>query len=296
MGEYSIRDLEQLTGIKAHTIRVWEKRYGVVSPSRTPTNIRYYCDTDLRKLLNLAILNENGYRISYLSGLPEDELCQKARGCVECSENQHSVIDMLVLAAMELDETEFTQRFQEVLDHFGFEETFRNIVLPFLEKLGTLWQVGTINTAQEHFISNILRNKFLLAIEELPAPPRENPSLLMYLPEGEHHEFSLLFAYYTAKKNGIRVYYFGQTLPQNDLLEIVEQQKPDGLMAAFITSLHSTCILEHLRKLRKSTNAPVYIFGAQTQNLSLNTLPSGVIRLNSPNMLKTALESLPELS
>jgi len=164
---YSIRDLEQLTGIKAHTLRIWEKRYGVVIPKRTPTNIRYYTDEDLKKLLNISILNRHGFKISNIANLENEDLGKKIISITNKSFDSDSNIENLIISMIELDEGKFEKILTTLIINLGFEDAFIKVLMPFFEKIGVLWQIGTINPAQEHFITNLIRQKIIVAIDGL---------------------------------------------------------------------------------------------------------------------------------
>ena len=165
MIRYSIKDLEKITGIKAHTIRIWEKRYGIVEPSRTQTNIRYYSDEDLRHLMNVAILNKYGYKISNIQGMTSEEIKKSVLELTyQYLDNDH-LVDNLVMAMIELDEQRFDKIISSSIIKQGFDFTFENLLARFLEKIGILWQTGAVNPAQEHFISQLIRQKLILAID-----------------------------------------------------------------------------------------------------------------------------------
>ena len=174
MAQYSIRDLEKLTGIKAHTIRIWEKRYNAVEPKRTKTNIRYYSDDDLKKLLNISILHRHGVKISKIMQKTDEELGHAIEEICETHNETESQIEGLVVAMIELDESKFEKLFTNSIIRFGFEKTLLNIIYPFLEKVGILWQVGNIYPAQEHFISNLIRQKLSGAIDSETKHGKEN--------------------------------------------------------------------------------------------------------------------------
>ncbi|HNS47584.1 MAG TPA: MerR family transcriptional regulator, partial [Bacteroidales bacterium] len=205
---YLIRDLEKMTGIKAHTIRIWEKRYQVVKPKRTSTNIRYYCDEDLKRLLNISALIKQGFKISQLAELGDDELNEKIMNAYSHESEETSRIDNLVTAMIDLDEPRFEKTIHLATLNMGFEHTILNIIYPFLERIGILWLTGTINPAQEHFVSNLLRQKLLVAIDNLIVKPaRDSKRFILFLPENELHELGLLFYSYLVRKSGHKIIY-----------------------------------------------------------------------------------------
>jgi len=180
---YSIKDLEQITGVKAHTLRIWEKRYQVVSPCRTPTNIRFYTDEDLKKLLNISILNRHGFKISSIANLPNNELSQKIISINNKSFDSDSKIENLIVAMIDMDEVKFEKDLTNMIINLGFEETFNQVLIPFFEKVGLLWQIGTINPGQEHFMINLIRQKMIVAIDGVVTSekPANKKTFILYL-------------------------------------------------------------------------------------------------------------------
>jgi DNA-binding transcriptional MerR regulator len=247
MSVYSIRELERLSGVKAPTIRIWEKRYGVVRPKRTSTNIRYYCDQDLRKLINLAILNRQGYRISKLAELSDEELGKMAMKHSLDHPKADDRCDLLTQAMLRVDERDFERVFERLEAEEGFEGTIFRYIIPFLKKVGTLWHTGAIDPAQEHFVSQLVRRKLMSAIEACRTPDENSPSYLMFLPEGEYHDIGLLFSYYLARKEGFRVCYLGASVPDEDLKRIGQQYHYPRVITAFIDPIGKKGFEERLR-------------------------------------------------
>lgn len=237
MSIYSIKDLERLSGIRAPTIRIWEKRYGIIEPKRSSTNIRYYEDQDLRKLINLATLNRKGYRISQLAEMDEEQLGKKALEYCLQHQEEDDRCHLLTQAMLRIDEREFDLIFDRLVGDFGFEDTIIYHILPFLKKVGVLWHTGAIDPAQEHFVSQLIRRKLMSAIEESERPDEEAPCFLMFLPEGELHDIGLLISFYLARKKGFRVCYLGTSVPDRDLEKVAQQYHYPALLTAFIDSL-----------------------------------------------------------
>ncbi len=248
---YTIKDLELLTGIKAHTLRIWEKRYKVVTPQRTPTNIRFYSDEDLKKLLNISILNRHGYKISNIANLPNDELSNKIININNKSFDSDSKVEGLVVSMIEMDEVKFEKDLTNMIINMGFEETFNKVLIPFFEKVGLLWQVGTIYPGQEHFMTNLIRQKMIVAIDGIlpSAQPKQRKTFVLYLPDGELHEIGLLFYSYIIQKSGHKVIYLGQMVPFEDLAKVVSVQETHGLLTFITSGLSRDNIEDHLRKL-----------------------------------------------
>ncbi len=249
MGKYSIKELEKLSGIKAHTIRIWEKRYQIVIPLRTNTNIRYYSDDDLKKIINISLLNNNGVKISKIADLTSAGLIKKVNELSETKNDADIHIDQLIVAMIDLEEENFEKILAGLILRYGFEKTITNIVYPFLEKIGLLWQTGNITPAQEHFISNLIRQKIIVAIDSLPLSSKASTRALLFLPEEELHELGLLFYYYVVKKAGFRTYYLGQMVPYKDLMSICQSHHPSILVTAITSSPAGQTVQGFLNKL-----------------------------------------------
>jgi DNA-binding transcriptional MerR regulator len=259
MSQYSIKDLETFTGIKAHTIRMWEKRYGVVEPGRTQTNIRTYDDDDLKRLLNISILNRHGYRISEIMRMSEREICDRVLQITHKSVDTQSQIENLVLAMIDMDEDYFEKILTQSIIKIGFEDTVKYLIYPFFDRIGMLWQAGSIIPAQEHFISNLIRQKLIVAIDSIITPRKENAlTYLLFLPEGEWHEMGLLFTQYLLKKWGHRVIYLGQHVPLDNLATPLQRTKVDYIVTQFVTGTTRETLLENLHML--SSLYPQYNF------------------------------------
>jgi DNA-binding transcriptional MerR regulator len=263
MGKYSIKELEQLSGIKAHTIRIWEKRHNVIQPERTQSNIRYYSDDDLRKIINISILNNNGLKISKIAHLSQRDLSEQVQELAEVRQSMDLYIDQFVVAMIDLDEERFELLLSELNLKLGMERTITEVVYPFLEKIGILWQVGGVTPAQEHFITHLIRQKLIVAIDGLPLPPKSNSRAVLFLPEHELHELSLLFHHYLTKKAGYRTYYLGQSVPHQDLVSVVEQHNAKTLITV-ITSQPSLKHVQHyINKLGSDfPNLTVFVSGS----------------------------------
>ncbi|TAE38766.1 MAG: MerR family transcriptional regulator [Runella slithyformis] len=239
MSSYSIRDLEQLSGIKAHTLRIWEQRYNIIQPKRTDTNIRFYDDQDLKLVLNISLLKEHGYKISEISKLSPEELNKEVLMISDRKLNYPDQIHALTISMIDLDEDRFEKIVSTNFLQFGFESTMINIIYPFLSRIGTLWVTGSIGPAQEHFITHLIRQKIIVAIDGQVSKPRaDSKRFMLYLPEGELHEISLLFATYMIRSRNHKVIYLGQTLPFNELVFAYEVHKPDYIFTS-ITSVPS---------------------------------------------------------
>lgn len=282
MASYSIKDLEELSGIKAHTIRIWEKRYGIVIPERTDTNIRLYSDEDLKKLLNISILNRHGLKISRLSKLTLSELREKVIYISRESADSKTQIENLIISMLELDEWKFDKILSDSIIKIGFEETLVQIMHPFFEKIGLLWQTGSINPAQEHFVSNLLRQKLIVAIDgQSPVTNHDAPAFILFLHEKELHELGLLFYSYLLKKKGIKVIYLGQAVPFDDLKVITRIQKARYFLTSFTTGISEKALKDYLTNMSESFSGQTIFFtGYQVDKINGN-LPGNLVRVES---------------
>jgi DNA-binding transcriptional MerR regulator len=272
LSTYSIKDLEQLTGIKAHTIRIWEQRYNIVSPERTETNLRYYNSEDLKTMLNVSTLNNNGHKISKIAKMSEQEINDHVLTVISKKENHADQIRALTLSMIEMDENRFEKIMANNILTHGFEETMINIVFPFLIRIGYLWQTNAVNPAQEHFMTNLIRQKIYVAIDGQFSKQVESQSTFMlFLPEGELHEISLLFACYLIRARGFKVYYLGQSLPLNDLNSAYMLHEPDFLLTIITSTPGNGQIQKYIDTLSETfSDSNILLTGSQVVGQGLN--------------------------
>ena len=250
MSYYSIKDLESLSGIKAHTLRIWEQRYNIINPKRSDSNIRLYDDSDLKLVLNISLLKEHGHKISKIAKLTLDDLSNEV---LKISDQQLSYPDQihaLTIAMIDMDEERFEKVMSTNVLQYGFENTMINIIYPFLTRIGTLWLTGSIGPAHEHFIINLIRQKMLVAIDGQVLRVDENSKkFILYTPEGEYHEIGLLFANYILRARNNKVVYLGQSLPFADLNHVVDYHKPDYIYTAITSTPGQDEVQNYLNKL-----------------------------------------------
>jgi MerR family transcriptional regulator, light-induced transcriptional regulator len=269
MSKYKIRELELLSGIKAHTIRMWEKRYGILKPERTDTQIRTYDDEDLTSLLNISILNQHGVKISKIAKLTPSELQEEVKKLSIDEQQESAVISLLVNALLDLDEDMFNRVVDSLIRKEGLTATYFNYFLPFLERMGNMWLVGTISPAHEHFVSNLIRSKLIMETSKLNAPSSDKCYVIFALPE-EYHDISLLFYNYMLRRNGMNTIYLGQNLPLEALQEVTRVKKIDGIVSSIVSPLSSDVANEAAGAF-KNLHLPIYLGGASSgQLLSMN--------------------------
>lgn len=235
---FSIKEIEALTGVKAHTLRIWEQRYNMVEPKRTETNIRYYDEADLRKLLNVSALNRNGVKISEIASLSEQELKSRVVQISAERNDYESQIQALTVAMLELDELAFEKLLTTSFLQIGIERSMIHVIFPFFRSIGLMWQTGSINPAHEHFITNIIRQKLIVAIDgQNVRLDGWEKKYMLFLPEGEFHEIGLLFANYVIRARGHQVVYIGANVPYRDLKGVFNVYKPDCLLTILTSPL-----------------------------------------------------------
>ena len=227
MTRFTIKDLENLSGIKAHTIRIWEQRYSFLKPARTDTNIRYYSNDDLKTILNISILNKYGFKISHINKMTAADVQVRVAELNVAGAQQERIVNDLIQAMVDLDTVSFEKILEKQISANGIEKTIVKIVFPFFDRIGILWQTGHINPAQEHLTSNIIRQKLLVGIDQAKPILKINKSFLLFLPEREHHELGLLLVYYLLKKRGAEVLYIGANVPLKDAKFVADTKKPD---------------------------------------------------------------------
>jgi MerR family transcriptional regulator, light-induced transcriptional regulator len=288
---YTIKDLAQLSRIKPHTLRIWEQRYGILKPQRSDSNIRQYNQEELKYLLNIAILYENGFKISQIARLTQADLSQEVRRLTDHHLQYPSHVQNLVLAMLDLDEDRFNRQLTTNIMSFGMEETVLQIIYPFLSHIGVLWQTNTINPAQEHFITYLIRQKLIVAIdgitnERLKPNPRK---IILFLPEGELHEISLLFACFMVKHLGHKCIYLGQSLPLIDLAAVQNEHKADVIFTIITSTPCQEDVLPYVKKMKESLpSGEVWLTGYQVCSQELE-LPPNFKVINNTSELKTLL-------
>lgn len=251
--QYSISDLERLSGVKAHTLRVWESRYGLIVPQRTDTNIRFYSDHDLKKIMNVAFLVNSGLRISKVASMSEGEqrslVLDKSNG----GHNHAGTLTALKVAMIEFDQDTFERVLNRCMLNLGAEEAFNTVLADFIRHLGILWQTNAINVAHEHFVTGLVKQKLFSLIDQLTVAPKPDAkNHLLFLPSGELHELGLLYLHFVLRKNGQRSLYLGQDVPLEFLKEASDRCHPDVIVSIFTTNPHRDDIENYLHQLGTS--------------------------------------------
>lgn len=264
MNRYTLAELEKLTGIMAGTIRIWERRYHIIKPHRTDTNRRWYDDDDLKRIINIAILNRSGLKISKIAALTAPEIAGKVAALARESTDTEIQIDSMIAAMTGFNENAINDILMRSVINTGFEGTFENIVFPFLRRVGIMWHTGSVDVGAEHFVSNIFKKRLICAIDSLP--PGDRPGrkkVILYLPEDEMHELGLLFYTFIVRKAGHEVLYLGQSTPFNALEEVVERWQPEMLVTGTLTGLPVAKPEEYLKRISSAfRNQEILVSGA----------------------------------
>jgi DNA-binding transcriptional MerR regulator len=277
---FSIKNLENLSGIKAHTLRIWEKRYNLLEPERTDTNIRRYSLESLKRLLNVTLLYNHGFKISKIASLNEDEIPELVRSIALKSNSEQVAINAFKLAMINFDYDLFDTNYNEILQHHDFKFVFLNVFMPLMRELGILWQTGAISPAHEHFITNLVKQKIHIQTEILQKNKlqrSDKPIFVIFLPENEIHELGVLYLNYLILSNGFRTIFLGQSLQTSSLETLysynskfyfvsyltVEPNKEE--IMPFLKNFHST--------LLENRDSRLLIFGPQQIEIDTDNLP-----------------------
>tara|TARA_R110002020_G_scaffold138450_5_gene308476 strand:- start:1557 stop:2456 length:900 start_codon:yes stop_codon:yes gene_type:complete len=279
---FSIKDLENLGGVKAHTIRIWEKRYNLLDPERTPTNIRTYSLKDLQKLLNVTFLLENKYKISKVARHTSTEIAEIVKEIISKKneiDNYHA-INSFKIAMMNFDQQLFSKTYRTLCQELSFREIFYQAFIPLLEEIGLLWQTGTISPAHEHFISNLIKQKILIKIEQhqLKSAPTKSKTFVLFLPENEIHELGLMWLNYEITVHDYKCIYLGQSIQIESLKYLATHQPNIKFVSYFTVKPEDQTIKEYTEDFNKllGKEFPFYILGRLVQKEKQADLPSNV--------------------
>lgn len=286
---YSIKDLEHFTRIKAHTIRIWEQRYGLLDPKRTDTNIRYYSEDDLKKILNINLLYNSGLKISKIAALSDFDIIDSAKEIIiGQSDSSEGEVNELIVSLMSFQGEKIKQQLETLLANKDVVSVYNTLIAPVLVRLGELWQVNSVDIVQEHYFSNIVREFVMSNIAAIHVDPETTKKAILFLHDEEEHEFSLLFAYYLLKKAGYYCYYMGQKVPIKELSSAINSIRPELILTAFTAKISEKdfkFIEKHLLEFSKKSR--VLVSGAQLDRLNFSR---NLTHVRSILELKTAIE------
>jgi DNA-binding transcriptional MerR regulator len=266
MSSYTIKDLEQISGIKAHTIRIWEQRYNFLQPQRTQTNIRTYSSEELKTILNVSLLNKYGFKISHIDKMTPDQMEEKVLDLNQLDAEKERVVNSMIKEMVSLNMPAFERQLDMYIGQKGIEKTINEIIFSFLERVGVLWVTNHINPAQEHLATNIIRQKIILGIEKLAHLPQTSKRVVLFMPEGEYHEIGLLYVHYLLKQKGVGVDYLGTNVPMVDLKYLTEFKKVDYLYSHITSPAKSFKINKFFEQLAQVTkHIPIVLSGQLIQ-------------------------------
>jgi DNA-binding transcriptional MerR regulator len=291
MSVYSIKDLERYTGIKAHTLRIWEQRYELLSPNRSQTNIRKYNDSDLRHLLNVSFLYNHGIKISHLAKLAHSEIENKVNELSKSNFAAEAQVDNFVAAMLTFDEQKFESTFEHCTKKIGFNATMTDVIYPFLQRIGVMWQTGIVSPGEEHFIINLVRQK-LISATELVSKQKASKSgkCLLYLPENEFHEMGLLYYNYLLRSTGYETIYLGQSVPFNDVIKTVKHLQPKYLITILTCPKAEFDAQQHLNNLGLNFKTCKILVSGYSGTLEKLKIPKNTFLFKNPEHFKLHLE------
>ena len=252
MNVFTIKDLENLSGIKAHTIRIWEQRYSFLNPQRTDTNIRYYSNLELQKVLNIALLNKYGYKVSHINKMTIEEMNEKILALNQMQAQQERLLNQLICFMIDLEVEAFEKLIDATIAVKGIEKTIKQVIFPFLERIGILWLTNHINPAQEHLVTNIIRQKLIMGIETIRSVASSGSTVMLFLPEAEFHEVGLLFLHFLLKSKGVKVIYMGTNVPLKDVEYVIKLKDPN-------------CLFVHLTSVTNNFNFEKFLNNASNR-------------------------------
>lgn len=279
---FSIKDLENLSGIKAHTIRIWEKRYNLLSPERTQTNIRMYSLLSLQKLLNITLLYENGLKISKIAQLNNEEIPLKVREIIDEKSIKNNMMNALKLSMINFDQNLFHNTYNQLLVDLSFREIFKDYFVPLLQELGYLWQTNTISTTHEHFITNFIKQKVYTNTEKVQRlePVDPNKIFVLFLPENEVHELGILYLNYELNLRGYKSIYLGQSVPIENLEPLLANDNFIEFVTYATVEPSKEKIDKYIQRFKKKLlnkkTSRLSILGFQTQYIDLVNKPEQV--------------------
>jgi DNA-binding transcriptional MerR regulator len=291
VNSFTISQISRFSGVKAHTIRIWEQRYNSLNPKRSEGNTRYYSGAQLRRLLNIVSLVEKGHKVSELSAMPDEKIFKvvKEYTLLQSDTSREYYILQLIAAAVNYDEVHFDKIFSHCLLKFGMKNTYITIFHPLLVRLGMLWSCDNLPPAQEHFISNLIVQKLYTAIDSLPPAQSQKDSWLLFMPENDYHEIGLLFAQFLIRVSGKKVISLGPNLPFDSVVEGVKEIKPKNILLFLINSDLPEITASYLKRLQKNIRESK-IFVAGNEELLEKAMPlKGISWLRSVQLLQEQL-------
>lgn len=289
--DFTIKDLENISGIKAHTIRIWEKRYNLLEPKRTETNIRYYTPKNLTKLLNIVLLNNNNFKISKIAEMSDEVITLQSRELAFSVAVNDEAINSFKVSMFQFDKILFNNTYNKLLHKKTFREIFKDVFVPFLEHIGMLWHTDTLLPAHEHFISNLIAQKIQINTEKLQYNINNtNKTYVLFLPENEIHELGLLYLNYELVLRGFHTIYLGQSLPLNNLNYFLESEREICFISSLTIQPYDDKIEEYFKEIEEvmqNTKNQFIAVGRKVEKIKHLQLDSSIELYDSiPELLK----------
>lgn len=283
---FSIKDLENLSGIKAHTIRIWEKRYNVLQPMRTDTNIRLYSLSSLQKLLNITLLHDYGYKISKISTFTDEKISEMIRDVISNKNVKNHAVNAFKMAMMNFDQELFSNTYNWLQEEKSFKEIFHQVFIPLMEEIGLLWQSDTITPAHEHFISCLILKKILVNIEKVEATMSisSNKVYVLSLPLNEIHELGLMYLHYEIVSKGYKVVYLGESMPIVNLKDLKKHYNLIVFLSYFTIQPDRDSVNDYVNSMGKELlgdGSQIWLIGKMTQYIDQALIPVDVKVFNS---------------
>lgn len=289
---FTIRDIENLSGIKAHTIRIWEQRYSFLKPKRSCTNIRFYNSDDLKVILNISLLNKHGYKISQIDKMSRETIFENVLSLADAEAKTDIVVNQLLGLMVAFDEIGFEKAINKYIAASGIEKAILEILFPFLDKVGILWLTNHINPAQERLISNVIRQKIITGIDSLVSKITSSSKICLFLPEGEYHEISLLYIAFLLKKKGVSITYLGANIPLAELKTVVDVKKPDYLYTHVTTTGHGFNFEKFVASMNKEFKNITIIISGRLTSAYVKKIPQKITFKKSLADVKEFINSL----
>ncbi len=295
MNLFSISQLARFSGIRPHTIRMWEQRYNALNPGRSEGNTRYYDNDQLRRLLNIVSLMESDYKVSELCSMPDKKLF-KLIGELQNKNNTNELteyfIAQLISAGMSYDESYFEKIFSHCLIKYGMKDAYLKVIYPMLVRIGLMWASDVLPSAQEHFISNVIRQKLFTAIDSLPPAKPDSDAWLLFLPENEFHEIGLLIANYLIRLSGRKAIYLGGNVPLQSLADAAKHTSPRNLLLFLVHNDLPEDRDEYLNELSSRFSGKKIFVGGKHQLINHLKIKKNIYWLQSVEDLEQQLPIL----
>ena len=284
---FSIKDLENLTGIKAHTIRIWEKRYNILNPDRTDTNIRYYDLESLQMLLNISFLNENGYKISKIASMPREMAADLVRKIASKSDSNNHALNLLKISMLNFDQQLFYSTYDNLAKEKPFSEIFYDVIIPLMSEIGVLWQTDTITPAHEHFLTTLIRQKISCNTEKFQSKNQvpSRSTFLLFLPDNEIHELGLMYLNLEIISRGYHSILLGPSVPTQSLVDVLDHFDKITFISYFTVKPEREFLPDYLadfeNKILKKKEAKFWILGRMIEYIDPKELPDSITLFKS---------------